>query len=150
MDILCGKDRIDIAQISYIHVNQMQDYYLDIAEKQNNGPFHHRSKVVYSLYADDVQLLNDYWYEVSWALMKVGPNGDGKKNWKQMCDLTRTATFEMDYSGVITWEYKVNYGSDAAGWPRIGFEKENEKDFFCSSGTQHGHEPHEHRSLCRA
>lgn len=115
MEVLCGESKIKIADIAYALVIKLPELYLETAERQANGPEPTVEDLDFRL-SDIISIatLNKYAKEISWALLRVGPNGDEKTAWRKVCDLKQHIIFTLSDCPLINqypifWKYKIDH-----------------------------------------
>ncbi len=129
MEIVCGKDIIDIAEVSDCYVGRLFEKDLEKAERQINGKKHSLDDLETALHEQvDLSLLNKYAKEISWALFQVGPYSGSEDKWEYSCDFSKDICFTTDSDTIfkkyhIVWRYYVDAKQVKGYWDETRKER---------------------------
>ena len=134
--ILCGKDRIDISQVSDVTIKTISNYVLSEFEEQYHGDcpgslaslehelyrlkrnrYSHTSSSNIKFGEKLEKTLNKYWYEVGLALPRPQSNNRSRDNWTYAPK--KRSYFSVGYineegEASVIWEFQKDYGTNAA------------------------------------
>ena len=145
MSILCGKDRIEISEISYVTIEKIRYYELGKLEEEYHGDHpdslnsllresRRTSLGIYS-YSPSTnskfcQKLEDalkkYWYEIGLALPSPKPKNRISDNWTFAAKKKSTfslGTISEDGDASVTWKFQTDYGFNAVNYHVFGYSQ---------------------------